>query len=333
MWRRVIAAGATIVAASQVGAQRADAQTMAPARQSLADAWWTGPMLANSAAMLPRGHLLVEPYVYDVDAQGSFDAAGTRHGSAASHSLGSLTYIIYGLTDRVALGVIPVLGYNATPPRSSRLAVGDPSLLVQFGLSKFRPGNSTPATAVSIEETFPTARYDRLGGRVGDGFGSGAYTTTLEFLSQDYFWLPNGRVLRMRFDASHAMSSVARVNDESVYATAAGFQGRARPGASTFLDLSSEYSLSRAFVLALDVTYKHAAGTLVTGMDASGLSSAGDPAAVSSRSAASDAVALAPAVEYSWSPLMGVLLGARIITAGRSTAATITPAIAIDIVH
>ncbi len=40
------------------------------ARQSLEDAWWTGPMLAPSAATLPRGHLLIEPYLYDVIAQG-----------------------------------------------------------------------------------------------------------------------------------------------------------------------------------------------------------------------------------------------------------------------
>jgi len=35
-------------------------------RQSLDDAWWSGPMLAPSAATLPRGHFLVEPYFYDV---------------------------------------------------------------------------------------------------------------------------------------------------------------------------------------------------------------------------------------------------------------------------
>ena len=35
-------------------------------RQSMDDAWWTGPLLAASASSLPRGHFLVEPYLYDI---------------------------------------------------------------------------------------------------------------------------------------------------------------------------------------------------------------------------------------------------------------------------
>ena len=35
-------------------------------RQSLSDAWWTGPLVANSAGALPQGHVLIEPYLYDV---------------------------------------------------------------------------------------------------------------------------------------------------------------------------------------------------------------------------------------------------------------------------
>jgi hypothetical protein len=46
----------------------AQQETSAPSsvvRQSRDDAWWTGPMLAPSAATLPRGHFLVEHYLYD----------------------------------------------------------------------------------------------------------------------------------------------------------------------------------------------------------------------------------------------------------------------------
>src|SRR5437763_7450950 len=34
--------------------------------QSRGDAWWTGPMLAPSVATLPSGHMLIEPYLFDV---------------------------------------------------------------------------------------------------------------------------------------------------------------------------------------------------------------------------------------------------------------------------
>jgi hypothetical protein len=41
----------------------------------------------------------------------------------------------------------------------------------------------------------------------------------------------------------------------------------------------------------------------------------------------------APAVEYSWKPSVGVLLGLRVIPASHNTNASITPAVAINFVH
>jgi hypothetical protein len=79
---------------------QAVADASAPqARQSADDAWWTGPMLANSAATLPRGHFLVEPYLYDVS-------------SSHSDGYGSLTYMLYGVSDRFTAGLVPVFGYT-----------------------------------------------------------------------------------------------------------------------------------------------------------------------------------------------------------------------------
>jgi hypothetical protein len=322
------------VVALAIGAPTLEAQQGAT-RQSLDDAWWTGPMLANSAAALPRGHFLVEPYLYDVNTRGAFDGDGVRRAAPVSHGLGSLTYIIYGLTDRVSLGLVPTAGYNVVRdgPSSSAIGLGDASLLFQYGVTRFREGSEVPATAVSLQESFPTGKYDRLGARAGDGMGRGAYTTTLAFYSQMYFWLPNGRLFRMRFDASEGLSRSVGVRDVSVYGTHDGFRGRADPGSTSFLDLSSEYSVTRRWVLALDVTYQHARRTAVTGYDVSQSAGAQNLSSVLLTSGPSDGFGLSPAVEYSWTSRLGVLLGARVIAAGRNTDATITPALAINIVH
>lgn len=58
----------------------ADAQASPPVavRQSLDNAWWTGPMLAPPANTLPRGHILLEPYLYDVSTQGFYNSSGTE---------------------------------------------------------------------------------------------------------------------------------------------------------------------------------------------------------------------------------------------------------------
>src|SRR5262249_482085 len=121
----------------------------------------------------------------------------------------------------------------------------------------------------------------------------------------------------------------ADVEDVSVYGTGAGFRGHVRPGASLFLDAAWEYSVTRKWVLALDVVYRHDGSTRVTGYDT--LSS--PPSRIQIESGPSQAFGVAPAIEYNWKRNLGVLLGTRVILAGRNTAVTITPAVAINFVH
>jgi hypothetical protein len=56
------------------------------------------------------------------------------------------------------------------------------------------------------------------------------------------------------------------------------------------------------------------------------------PPAIELNSGSSEALGLAPAIEYSWKSNLGVLLGVRVIAAGRNTAATVSPAVAINMV-
>src|SRR6201999_2686060 len=69
--------------------------------QALEDAWWTGPLLANSVAALPEGHVMVESYLLDI---------ATAHANTPA----SLSYILYGVTDRLTVGPIPFAGYQST---------------------------------------------------------------------------------------------------------------------------------------------------------------------------------------------------------------------------
>src|SRR5256714_14740105 len=114
----------------------------AAAEQSREDAWWTGPMLAPSAATLPQGHLLVEPYLFDVMTDGRFDTKGTWHASSREHDIGSLGYILFGLTDRLSVGFVPRFGFNEPPgaPNSSGGGGGDLSLQARYGLARFQDG-------------------------------------------------------------------------------------------------------------------------------------------------------------------------------------------------
>ena len=295
-------------------------------RQSLSEAWWTGPIAAAGAGTLPPGHVLFEPYFYDVR-------------TANTNSFGSSAFLVYGLANRVALGFIPVIGYNkqnsnsSAGQSSSHVGLGDVSILAQYRLTQFREGSWIPTISALVEETFPTGKYDRLGNRPSDGMGQGAYTTTLSIYSQTYFWMPNGRILRTRLDLSQAFSNEAAVRDVSVYGTDDGFRGRAKPGGSFFADASAEYSLTKRWVLALDVNYGQHASTSVSGYEIP--SGIGTPSshAITTNSGWSDAIGFIPAVEYSWTPNLGVIFGVRRIMPGRNSAGSVTPVMAINFVR
>jgi len=289
----------------------------------MSEAWWTGPMLANSAETLPPGHFLFEPYLYDIHSPGN-------------DSFGSRTYILYGLINRLSIGVIPVFGYNRTGDgrSSSSIGFGDLTLQAQYRLTEFQPDSWMPTTAIMLQETLPTGRYDQLGSRPSDGLGAGAYTTTLALNSQMYFWMPNGRILRERFNLSGSFSRTANVEGVSVYGTDTDFRGTARPGTSFYADLAFEYSLTQRWVLALDLTYSYDSNTRVNGVNVSP-SSNGLPYVqnVTFNSGASEAYGVAPAIEYNWTPNIGVLLGTRIIFGGHNTVGTVTPAVALNVVY
>jgi hypothetical protein len=292
-----------------------------PDRQSRDDAWWTGPVIGAGAATLPQGHFLIEPYVYDAIAYGHYDNGGTRRSSPRVESFGSQTYLLYGLVDKVTVGLIPRFGYSDVNGGrdSSKVGVGDLTFQAQYRLTSFTEGRRIPTVSVVLQETVPTGKFDRLGDRAADGQGAGAYVTTLSVYSQYYLWMPNGRILRTRFNVSRAFAEDVSLEDESVYGTPFGFRGEASPGASWFLDSSWEYSVTRNWVLALDLLYQRDASTRVKGT-------------ANYESGSSRRFGLVPAVEYNWTSRVGVIVGARWIADGRNADATITPVAAINII-
>jgi hypothetical protein len=319
-WQRTWIGGLLLICGSAAAAER----------QSLEDALWTGPIIAAGAGTLPRGHFLVEPYVFDAIGYGRYDADGDRHHTPDSHSYGSLTYLLYGLADRFTVGLIPTFGFNKSADgESSEIGFGDLALQAQYRLTQFEPGKWLPTSSVVVQQSLPTGKYDRLGDRPADGMGNGAWSTTVAWYSQYYFWMPNGRILRTRLNLSRTFAGDTDVDGVSVYGTPDGFHGRARPGDSYSITSAWEYSVTRNWVLALDILYQRDDSTAVRGFIA-GQSSSSE---FRRDYASSWRVGFAPAVEFNWNEHVGIIVGARWFGAGRNTTASITPVAAINIVY
>ncbi len=326
---------------------RAAAQS-SPCSQSPTEAWFTGPMLANTAYTPRRGHALLEPYLFDVHTLSNYGPNGARQPAPAVNSYNSETYLIFGVTDRFSVGALPQIGYNTIPgqPSSAGPRLGDLTLIFQRRLNALHPCHHLPTISLAIEQVLPTGTFDNLSNRPANALGQGVFTTIPALFTQLYLYPSKHHVLRTRLDLYDAISSTATVHGVSVYNTPAGFTGTAHPGNSFTVDAAFEYSLTRRFALASDVVWRTSANTRVTGTVASPTDLPANPATPSGtadpissptplilNSGVSTAWALAPIIEYSWRPWIGILLGARLYPAGHNTPDTITPAIAISIVR
>ncbi|RZJ05241.1 MAG: transporter [Brevundimonas sp.] len=271
-------------------------------------------MLANSAATLPKGRALVESYAF------------ARLAGEAEH-FGSVTFLLYGLTDRLTIGVKPAFGFSrpANGPSSRRVGLGDLTLAAQYRLNAPDPEDAMPTVSVALQQVVPTGRHDRLDGRLADGQGAGAYATSLSVYAQNYVWMPNGRIVRTRLNLSYSAPARAEIEGASVYDTPPGFAGRAELGSTVSAGASAEYSLTREIALGLDLAYSRTESTQVV--------SDGPPATPHRTLGRSSEIVFAPAVEYSWAPNLGVLFAVRIGLANDNADASITPAIAINYVY
>jgi hypothetical protein len=306
--RILLTAVAAALAWSMSSAARADSAEVEQLRAAMNAARWTGPMLASTAETLPKGHLYTEPYAFDVIVHGD-------------HHPGSSGFYQYGLLDNLTVGFQPSFATDTNRPGRG-MTIGDFKLLSQLRLTHFTPQHRVPTIALVLNEVIPTGKFDRLSPSE-EGHGSGAFATEVGVNVQHWFLLKNGRLLRARINLLERLYNRAGVTDASVYGTAAGFRGHARPGARTTLIGAVEYSLTNKWVLAFDVEADFAGRTNVAGRDGAG-------ASVRTMSLASRDIGFAPAVEYNWSPSTGALLGLWIIPKGHNVPASVTPAIALS---
>ncbi|MFL6739001.1 MAG: hypothetical protein ACJ8FJ_07435 [Sphingomicrobium sp.] len=296
------------VFACSMPAPASAAQSSSPElwRTAMQSARWTGPMLASNAETLPKGHFYTEPYFFDVI-------------SGGKHHPGSSGFYQYGLFEGLTVGLQPNFGYGTDGPNRG-MSVGDVKLLSQLRLTHFTPEHRIPTIAIALQETIPTGKYDHLG-QGKQGHGSGSFATEIGVNVQQYFLLENGRLLRGRINFLQRFPHGADVEDRSVYGTELGFRGHAKPGPRTTLIGAVEYSLSREWVLALDVIGEASGKTKLKGHNEGGI-------AVNQLFPSSRYVGFAPAVEYNWSDRTGILLGVWVIPKGHNTPASVTPAFA-----
>lgn len=295
------------------------------------DANFTGPLLTPNPVTIPKGMLVVEPYLMQYQSNSAYDSHGREHSAGSSvRQWQTLVPIFYGVTDRFQVQASVGAAHAMSGGSSTRgWGATDTSVGVQYML--LAPTNKTPGVSVNYSHRFPTGTYDRLNENPLDGIGNGANVDTFSLMAQQEVQLPNGRPLRLRAVASYSLPpSRVELKGANAYASDVphDFRGGVRLGNAFGISTSAEYSINSQWVLALDLAYNRTGSSILKGSSGSGALAT----PLEKRSSSRSVYSLAPAVEYNFNERFGLIAGVQFSFAGRNNDAFVTPMAAFDMV-
>ncbi|MCB1116373.1 MAG: hypothetical protein KDK71_07885 [Chlamydiia bacterium] len=297
-----------------VDAQVKKAQEDFDIAKKMFNPWYAGPLLTPGAHNVPPGMFVIQPYLFVQNTYARFN--GSRRSVNISDiwtvnpvflfQMGWLSWLDFSAS---AQGV-----YNRQSGNDS-FYWGDTSL--SWGIPILKEGPYRPALRLSIGESFPTGRYEKLNPKKGgiDATGAGSYITTFSLNMSKVIWWVLDHPFAWRLSLNYKIPTTVQVNNFNAYGGGYGTNGRARPGNTFAVDTSIELSFTQKWVLAVDLVYTYSNHTGFSGKK--GRTATGLPASVGGPS--NDSLSCAPAIEYNPSDHMGFLAGVWFTITGRNS--------------
>lgn len=297
----------------QVAAQLQQAEADFQKATQMFAPWYTGPLITPGAGMMPPANGNTSPYLFLIDNYASFNKDRKSVDLPSSlFQLKAVTNIVTGITNNMDFNV-SVQGQGNWQFHHSGGGFGD--MQITGGFLIYAQTIYVPSAKLTITQTFPTGKYKRLDSHLVDSTGGGTYATQfgLGFSKIILWWTQHPLHLRTFF--GYTLSTVVDVKGFNSYGGGYGCRGRVRPGNSFSYDFGAELSLTQNWVAALDVVYTATNSTKFHGNP--GVLKDGTASAVGT--GYSDNLSLAPALEYNFSPNLGLIAGAWFSVYGRNS--------------
>ena len=278
--------------------------------------WYSGPLLAGSAHILPPGAINTQPYLFFTTNYGSYTAR--RH-----HKKEDNTFIL-NPENVLQIGILPKLQFTLVNSAVYQTQNGIHSggygdTQISLGLEIFKEEAYLPAIAFYVAESFPTGKFERGNGSKSglDLTGNGAFVTSVQVTSSKVVWWVFEHPMQIRLNfTSDIYSSKIPVKGINAYGGYHDTKGTVTKGNTMQWNFSYEGSITQNWVVAVDVVYEYNNNSTFKGM--AGVDSNGMEAVVGN--ASSDVLSIAPAIEYNIDENSGLLVGFWMSVYGRNTA-------------
>lgn len=293
----------------------------------IAAPWFTGPILAPAGHTIPKGHTNFEIYGFKTDVTGVYDDVGHVTPTPDNGSYSVNPILSYGLTDKID-GQI-VVTYNDTHnlgAHSQRM--GDTNVTLGYQLLEQKKARWRPDLRVTIQEIFPTGHFDHLNpAKKGtDSSGLGSYQTAFNLNFQHLAQLADVNYLRTRLSLGFVKANNVKIEGLSAYGGTADTRGNVNPGNTVSADLATELTLTQNWVAVMEVNASDRQATRFSG--ATGFADIDDFDTIGH--SVGKQVSLAPAIEYNFTPNVGVISGVWFPVYGRNTAKFVSYVVALN---
>ncbi|MBS0584797.1 MAG: hypothetical protein JSR76_00675 [Verrucomicrobia bacterium] len=306
--------------------------------------WLTGPLLSPSANTLAKGHINVEPYLYNNNNIGLYDNKWHRHSvSPTYHSVNVLVFFQVGLSSRVDMSIFPQGLYNWVGDEVESFRFGDLGMSLGWQLIPEKP--HSPGLKFSLIQIFPTGNYQFLDpAKLGtDSSGGGSFASSFRLTISKLFRLEEGHFLASRFAVWSTVFTPVSVHGLNSYGGNTKTDGTVYPG-TTFAGIAGlEYTITKHWAVALDVLATYSKKTVFHNHAKKTAPTSGPTLEISDDVFLSDlltsvgnnkssfSLSLAPAIEYNFSKMYGLLLGVWFSALGKNSVSFVNGVAALNI--
>lgn len=286
--------------------------------------WFTGPLIAPGAQVVPVGHVSFEPTVDCRISKNIYDADRNLISIPTFYKAEMFGFLRVGVLPGVAFRLTPEIIVKETEGQKG-WGVADMPIGLDFQLLT---GGETvwPNIRLSVRANIPIGKYDHLKpeNKGTDAIGAGSWMPTA-FISMSKIWqVQTLHYLEARLMIRYQVGTAVKVKGLNSYGGTSNTKGYVYPGNETAVDAALQYNLNQRWGVSCDLFYSYGNKTRFSGDP--GVLPDGTPAQMIIPSG--EKWSLAPAVQYNWSKNIGIISGVWFSFSGKNSAQFISPTIA-----
>lgn len=305
---------------------------------------FTGPLFAFSGQSLALGDSFFELYGYYIPSDSIYDINWHTVETPPNTMTQFEPIFAYGLGEHLDVQYDLFYVDNRYLKRDNS-NLGDTSMVLGYQLLDQKDAHQhLPNLRITVQEIFPTGRYDGLNinNNGSDATGAGSYQTTLGLNLEYLSHITEQNYLNTYLSLFYNIPSAVKLDGFSIYGGTSTTHGHINPGHATTVDLAGELSLDAHWVAVMEGIFTYQQASVFSGFIGQPQSNQSSPQQnrhfnFRRHSIAShliprrlnigntighgnlDQFTLAPALEYNFNEKIGIIGGAWFTVAGKNT--------------